>query len=171
MKSAKWPIIQSDDQFNRTISHGKLTLLLDPSYDPEWNRRQWGIMAADWGDLKKGEKVYFHYLTLDDIPDLPPDKWVIRQPEFTLYCVIRDSQIVPLYGTVMVEIIKEGLSSDIIITLQDDVYNRGIVRYADSDQVKDGDEILFHPRNAFRNVIEGKEYYIMEEIDMLAKVI
>ena len=125
-------------------------------------------MESDFEDLKAGEKVYFHYLSLDPKPQLPPDCWIIHYK--MLYCVIRDG-IVMLNDYVFVEIIDAPKPSKIIITEDKKSTTKGIVRYSASDQLVDGDVVLFSELGAFVNEIEGKEYYVMEVQDVLAKVL
>jgi len=170
MKSVKQPIIQSDKTMNDTITYGTLELYIDTSYKPEHHRRQWGTMAADFDKLglKSGEKVYFHYLSLEGSPQLPPDKWLVHPDQ--LYCVIRD-KIEMLNQYLLVDIIEEPQKQSIIIQEKKKSVTRGIVRHTNHPELKDGDTVMFRDIMAFVNEIEGHEYYLMENRDAFCKIV
>lgn len=153
------------------MTHGSLTLIIDPTFRPEHNARQWGIMESDYPqlNLKAGEKVYVHYLAFSRKPQIPPDKWLV--PKQNIYCVIRDNKIVPLNGYIFVNILKERDKAENIVTLDKKSTSHGIVEAADHRQLSPGDEILFKPLGAFENEIEGKSYYVMESEELLAKIV
>lgn len=165
MKSIRRPIVHCDSQFNETISHGSLTLYVDTSYRREHHIRQWGKMVSDFRDLKEGEKIYFHYLSLDREPELPPDKWLMNYE--MIYCVIRDSQIEMCNNYLFVEMIDEVNKPSIIIQETKKSTSKGIVRHSNHSQLNDGDTVLFNDVCAFVNEIEGKEYYVMENSDVV----
>jgi len=172
MKSVKKVIVRSDSLTNDTITHGSLTLYLDASYRPEHNARQWGVVEADFKDLKKGEKVWFHYLSLDE-EDMVGEK-LYRIDYGSIYCVIRDSRIVVLNDYVLVNIIEEETVKTTLIVpdhlKKEKLTMRGIVRATNHPQLIEGDEILFRKLGAFENEIEGTTYYVMESRDLLAKI-
>ena len=166
MKSVKRAIIRADSQTNDTLTHGTLTIWLDTSYHTEEHARQYGIMESDFRDLKKGEKVYFHYLSLDRAPEIPPDKWLIDYE--VIYCVIRDSQIAMCNNYLFVEAEMDIKKKSVIIQLKDEKSTtKGIVRHSSTHLLKDGDQVLFNDVCAFVNEIEGKEYYVMEVQDVV----
>lgn len=174
MKSVRKPIVTSDKKTDDTITHGSLTLYVDTSYRKEHHARQWGYMAADFQDLKKGEKVYWHYLSVLEEPTIPPDKWILDYK--MIYCVIRDEKIVALNDYLFVEIIKEEEIKTVSgIIVPDNLKNKnsatkGKVAYTVSPELASGDTILFTANSAFVNNIEGEDYYIMETQDALAKL-
>lgn len=171
MKAVKKLLVQSDKKMNDTITHGTLTLYVDTSYRPEHHRRQWGIAVDDFKEIKKGDKIYFHYLTLENDPQIPPDIWTVNYE--MCYCVIRDDKVITLNDYLIVEITEEEVKSTIIIPdhlKKKNSTTRGFVKYTHHPQLKYGDEIMFRSIAAFENEIEDKTYYIMEHRDLLVKI-
>ena len=164
MKAVKHPIIQADSKMNDTMAHGSLTLYVDTSYRPEHHRRSHGIMVSDFKDLKKGEKVYFHYLSLVDDPQIPPDKWIVQYE--MLYAVVRDGDVVPLNDYLFVSTVKEKTESS-LITLDKKSTTHGLVKYTNHPDLQKGDEVYFNKICAFENEIEGEVLYVMENRDIL----
>lgn len=171
MESVRHPIVQTDSPLNNTITYGTLTLYLDPTFRREDNARQYGFMGSDFKELglKTGEKVYVHYLSFSMKPQLPPDKWLVDKRQ--IYCVIRDGKIVMLNNYILIDILSDGIKSDIIIMPgKKKLTNRGIVVASNNEQLSPGDEIIFKDIGAFENEIEGKTYYIAQDEDLLAKI-
>jgi co-chaperonin GroES (HSP10) len=164
MESVKHPIVRVAKQYEDEIVYKSLTLYFDPSYNPEKNIRQHGIMEADFKDLRKGEIVYFHYLSVDPSPQLPPNCWLIAYG--MLYCVIRDDKIVMLnkYNLITIEEEKEKSS---LITIGKTSTTQGFIAHTSHKDLKIGDEVLFRPRAAFVNEIENQEFYLVESEDIL----
>lgn len=154
---------------NDTIKYKSLELYIDTSYKPEEHRRQWGIMVSDFEKLglKKGEKVYFHYLTLD-APPLMDDKWVIDYQ--MIYCVVRDNEIIMLHKYNLITIEEDIVPDSTLISIAKKSTTRGFVAYTSHYELKQGDEVLFKPTAAFVNEIEETKYYLVETEDIIAKI-
>ena len=171
MKCVKQPIVTSSTRTEDTITHGTLTLIFDGSYHPEVNARQYAYLVADYEPLglKEGEKVYFHYLTILDKPNIPPDKWLVHPK--VLYCVIRDGEIEMLNDYTLVEIEEEPKASSLLILPKKKSTSTGIVKYTNTPELKEGDRVIFKKTGAFENKIEGVDYYVMDSWHILCKIL
>jgi len=163
MRPVRMPIIKSDERMDKTVTYGSLKLFVDTSYRPEHHRRQWGTVVGDFKDLKDGDKVYFHYLSLVDNPHIPPDKWLV--PYEMIYCIIRD-EVIMLNDYLAVSILQEESNSK-LITLKKKSTNKGVVKYTNHPDLITGDEVYFNKMCAFENEIEGDTVYMMENRDIL----
>jgi co-chaperonin GroES (HSP10) len=147
-------------------------------------------------NLKKGDKVYFHYLTLTD------DQFIDRledgsslyyvYPE-NIYCSINDGKINPVMGTVFIEpyfgddvvdveydkqtikarVTESDIVSEIVKNpkhLQGKVSVIGEPEGFDDSGVREGDIIFYTLNSDFENDIEGNKYYIMRQWDLFAKL-
>jgi len=126
-------------------------------------------------DVRVGDEVYFKYLSL-----LSEENWIPtedgkfwRIPYQDVFCAVRDGDIIPIGGWVLVEPVKEkAVSTFLIDPFKDKVKNEtvGIVRHIGKPRMGMPDmqrivgEAIFFPKDcAFENEIEGTVYYCMEQ--------
>ena len=168
MKSAKFPLIRSSKQTNDELKYKSLTLILDTSYNPEVHARAWGYMVADYKDLKRGDKVYTHYLTFSDANLLGDDVYTTNYQ--MIFCAVRDGEIIMINDYNLIEIVEEKQKDSIIIQNKKISTTRGIIKHSGTSQVKAGDEVIFREIGSYKETIEGTEVYVCETQDLLAKV-
>lgn len=143
-------------------------------------------------DLKAGDKVYFHYNAISEDALIPDQKglWLIDYDR--VFCAVRGGEIImmggrilaePVYDEDIVEIDIEGVKQKAKLTASGLVkeINPGhnLVRARlshmgnpligdDHVPIKPGD-VFFYIKNAdFKNTIEGKDYFVMMQDEILA---
>jgi co-chaperonin GroES (HSP10) len=164
-------------------------------YKPEWHAILHGEVLTPPSktrmdqELILGDKIYFHYLAADEEQIIKhPDsgRRVLRVPEGSVFCIIRDGKIIPYGGHVLAkpiysedikEIEVEGkkimarMSASGLVTSTEVSYvkNSSTVHFiAENDLgVNPGDVVVMdnHSHNEYE--IEGETYHIYEERDML----
>lgn len=168
-------------------------LFLDVSWNPEHHVAICGEVVAlprgEWCKNTRGEKVkqelqigdlaYFNYLTVDKDNLVTDERNVYLVDLEECFCYVRSGEITAVANHVLIEpdMIEEKVGS-IYVGVPKKSEEEGYVRYI-SAPLKDkeelglviGDKVRFHDRNAFLNKIEGNEYYVMRQDDLLGKVI
>lgn len=144
------------------------------------------------------DKVYFHYASLlkeENYMYRDGDgKMVYKIPYTELFCQVREGQIYMLNGNVLVSefydedledvevgdhSIRAKVKSGLVIQIgEKPKYLTGVLRYIGTgigDQTRKtcapGELIMFRPSSEFKNTIEGVEYYVMKQWDIVAKVL
>jgi co-chaperonin GroES (HSP10) len=135
--------------------------------------------------LSVGDKVYFHYLTIknENWLGLLDDRKLFKVPYDQCFCAVRDGQIIMLNKNVLltpyydesyeeIEVanfrVKAKMKGDLAVSVKDEPeYMKGI---------HNGVKVLYRPvldegskRQGFVNNIEGKEYFLMKEWDIVAQ--
>lgn len=155
-----------------------------PSAMHEWSRIK--------PDVEVGDKVYFHYNALREESAIPDSDhlWFIEYQD--VFCTVRNGNIIPIGSRVLVEALYDPNVTEVEIdgiTVKATLTASGIVdqinvkhdlkkgklafigeplrgdKYLD---VKSGDTIYFTKDADFRNTIEGKDYFIMYQDDIIA---
>jgi co-chaperonin GroES (HSP10) len=143
-------------------------------------------------DILVGDKLYFHYNALKE-DNAIPDKsglWVIDYD--TVFCAVRGGQIVMIGGRILAEPIfdndivdidvdgfkhKAKLTSSGLVKELDPGHNMnkaklmhiGKPRIGDPEvDIKVGDVFYYIKNGDFKNTIEGKEYFVMYQDEILA---
>lgn len=143
-------------------------------------------------EVKAGDKVYFHYNSLSEDNMVPghPGLWVVEYD--SVFCSVRNGDIImigsrvlaePVYDDDIIEIEVDGFKHKAKITPSglvkqlDPGYNLNKARMSHIGSpligdpevpVKPGD-IFYYIKNAdFKNNIEGKEYFVMMQDEILA---
>jgi co-chaperonin GroES (HSP10) len=144
-------------------------------------------------EVQVGDKIYFHYNALREdsvIPDLE-GIWVIEY-DF-VFCVVRDGKIIPIGGKVFASPLYDDGVQDIevngtvtkgkisektgLITEINSKHSLKKARLAHIGTPLRGDvpvaikvgDVFYYISNAdFRNTIEGTEYFVMNQEDILA---
>ena len=145
-------------------------------------------------EVKIGDKIYFHYLTLSEPEKTLVATWnnrdvyAVRYDQ--IYCAVRNGEIIPIGGHVLVEPEFESWDDILLPTyetfpdgskqelprdkwIQTRVEPRakdlrGIVRHVgtpptgEEHNLKEGDHILFRRNADFMIKVEGEEYYVMK---------
>ena len=151
-------------------------------------------------DIEEGDKIYFNYNSLLDMDYLKVDNgWQYYHVYAdAVQCYVREGEVFPSFGTLLIEpyygedledieldiddkksMIKGKVSASGLITslVNDPEYLHGIVskvgdfRFLPDDSFAEGDHVLFVKNSDWTNKIEGKEYYIMKEWDVMAKIV
>jgi co-chaperonin GroES (HSP10) len=159
------------------VTESGIKFYKDTTFNPEWGVRIYGTVATAPLDgnceVSEGDKVYFHYFTLqcdeNSVTVDGVDYWSAELDK--VFVKVVDGQIIPVHGWCLIDIgIKEIDHSTIIIPdsvkkKQVDTY--GTLSYAPSGcEVPIGSTVYFRNIYAFKNNIEGKEYYLMNKNDI-----
>jgi len=149
-------------------------------------------------EVLPGDKVYFHYATLlqeENYMYRDADGRMVYKVQYSqLFCRVRDGQIYMLNGNVLVDefydedlenvevgdhSIRAKVKSGLVVQIgEKPKYLTGVLRYIGSpvgEQTRKtcapGELIMFRPSSEFKNTIEGHEYYVMKQWDIVAKVL
>ena len=168
-------------------------LFLDVTWNPEHHVTICGEVVAlprgewckntrgDWikQELQVGDLVYFNYLTVDKENLVTGERDVYLVDLEECFCFVRSGSLAAISNHVLVEpdIIEEKVGS-IYVGVPKKSEEEGYVRHISTPlKNKDelglisGDKVRFHERNSFLNKIEGVEYYVMKQDDLLGKLI
>ena len=153
-------------------------LFLDPSYRPTWHAKIDGIVHAPYrgSDVERGEKLYFHYTCVemdDSLQYVDGDLYLMVPSDLCFFAVSSNGRVRTLNSHIGILPYKEEpkvLSNGLYATSNAiKSEKQGLVIYH-SDKSMVGKKVLFHPRNAFENEIEGQKLYVMQEDDLLAVI-
>jgi len=159
------------------VTESGIKLYKDTTFNPEWGVRIYGTVATTPLDgnceVSEGDKVYFHYFTLqceeNKVTVDGVDYWAAELDK--VFVKVVDGQIIPVHGWCLIDIgVKEIDHSTIIIPdfvkkKQVDTY--GTLSYSPAGcEVPAGSTVYFRNIFAFKNEIEGKEYYLMNKNDI-----
>jgi len=126
-------------------------------------------------DIKEGDKVYFEYQYLHDneYDKVKVDgEYCYAIPYSGVICVVRGSEIIPIGGKILVEPMNEEQRGT-IKTLPVLSENFGKMKYkskpliGDKFNLMEDTIVIFQDMCAFKQTIEGKEYYVMYYWDIL----
>lgn len=134
-------------------------------------------------DIKVGDKAYYHYKSIRNKFDMHVDGYEVLQVRIDdIFCVVRDGEIIPQAGWVMVEPDMESwedLTSEHGIIVSSERKARHLLGYVrhigepwsmDIKEANVGDKIVYEPESDWTVKIEGKDYYMMKQRDILAIV-
>jgi co-chaperonin GroES (HSP10) len=202
-------IVEVGAVLDDTVQYGSLTIHIDPEFKPTEHARIYGVVkAVPKGkcyneetieieqEVMVGDKIYFHYLTTSDETNRIYGNYY-RVPYFWIFCIVRDSRIIPVGGWSLCEQITEQeesfnevqvgnqkisaiLSASGLVT---GIQKKKSERYArlahigkplvgrNILNVNVGDEVIINKNSHFKNKIEGKDYYTVRQDDILGKVL
>jgi len=183
-----------EDRFNTKIGTGVdgSSIILDPTYNPRHhvNIRGTVVSAGNKTSFKAGDIIYFHYnLTATDnyMQNINGQSVFICDNDDLIFCSVKEGVVTMNRNWVMVEPlpdedvaefevekvkIKGKKVGNIIIPGDEKKALMGkLVEIGNTDMdVKVGSTIYFSPDSEFENRIEGKDYYLMRQEDVLACV-
>ncbi len=180
-------------KYNDEVEFSTGKLYLDVTWSPEQHVTICGSVVAlprgEWckntrGDFLKqeleiGDKVYFNYLTVqeDNLVFGEKDIYLVDLEE--CFCFLRGGSLTAISNHVLIEpiLIEEKIGS-IYIGVPTRSEEEGNLRFIgtpvkgqDKLGLINGDTVRFHERNAFLNTIEGIDYYVMKQDDILGKIL
>jgi len=180
-------------KYNDEVEFSTGKLYLDVTWSPEQHVTICGSVVAlprgKWckntrGDFLKQEleiddKVYFNYLTVqeDNLVFGEKDIYLVDLEE--CFCFLRGGSLTAISNHVLIEpiLIEEKIGS-IYIGVPTRSEEEGNLRFIgtpvkgqDKLGLINGDTVRFHERNAFLNTIEGIDYYVMRQEDILGKIL
>lgn len=171
-----------------------IKLYKDTTYQPEWGVSLYGTVETLPLQFKKdfqnegvepgiteGDKAYFHYFTLiyDENRISVDGKDYYMVDYHRIFVVIRDGVIIPVHGWTLIEVDNEftgdKTKGGIIIPQflrRKKVDTYGKLKYISQNQrsigASPGDTVFFQKEFAFENRIEGTDYYVIQENDIMA---
>ena len=170
-------IVRIEKTHEDEMSHGKLTLELDPMFNPTNNVRIYGTVEGigrDEKDLKVGDKVYFHYLVVDD-SHIYDDLYNVDLSR--IFCVVRDEKITMCRDWALFKPVEEK-AKDVQVgnhKIAGTLTQSGLFKSAtpkksatraklcyigQNDLMLQGGEVVYLlPKFEFENKIEGEVYY------------
>lgn len=129
-------------------------------------------------EVKEGDKVYFHYFSICD------NNWMGYHHGIKLYkvmydmiyCIIREGKLIPCNKNVFIEPYYDESYQEIDLghfKTRAKTNETGLVTSVkDEPEVQkgwlNGERVIFRPKRDNIRKIEGKEYYVMKEWDVLA---
>ena len=180
-------------KYNDEVEFSTGKLYLDVTWSPEQHVTICGSVVAlprgKWckntrGDFLKQEleiddKVYFNYLTVqeDNLVFGEKDIYLVDLEE--CFCFLRGGSLTAISNHVLIEpiLIEEKIGS-IYIGVPTRSEEEGNLRFIgtpvkgqDKLGLINGYTVRFHERNAFLNTIEGIDYYVMRQEDILGKIL
>ena len=185
-------LVRCSNPYQGEITVGDFKLFVDPSFQPEWYRkisaevvavprkldtRHYAYRGLELGEIEVGDTIYFHYLGLTKENRLDTeDQDLYAIPYHEIFCKVREGVISALNGWALVEPVEVKSGSAWIGTDSEKISTQeGILRFIGqpkTDQpalnVKAGDRVVFSKNADFINTIEDKEYFVMQQEDLLA---
>ena len=186
--------VKVEKKYQDTIefSNGQ-KLYLDVTWKPEHhvticgevvalpNRKWCKNTAGDYmkQELEMGDKIYFNYLTVDKDNLITGERNVYLLDLEMVFCYVRGKSITAVSNHVLIEPkVNEKKIGSIYVQQPKRSEEEGYVRHIgeplkgkDRVLVSAGDLVRFPERCSFLNVIEGKEFYVMKQEDLLGKLI
>ncbi len=166
-------------------------LYKDITFEPEWHVATCGYVATLPLEFRKdrmndgqpcqvevGDKVYFHYFTLKEDENRVNignrDYFMVDYNR--IYCKVVEDQVLPVHGFNLIEVVeeeKEGSINGIIIPemlrkKKVDTYGKVVLPSSNAYNLFPGDTVFFQSAYAYKDKIEGKEYYIIHYQDIMA---
>lgn len=143
-------------------------------------------------DVRVGDRIYVHFNSLVPHNHIKnhDGRTIYKVPYSSVICAIRNQEIMPIGGYVLVEpsfdegvedigggskgkLSASGLVTEIVTAPK---YLEGIVRHVGSplkceeEIVKPGDKIIYEKNADWLMKIEGKEYFVIRQRDLLAVI-
>ena len=184
-------LVRCSNTYQDEVTVGDTKLLLDTSFRPEWHRkiaaevvavprkldtRHYAYRGLELGEIEAGDTIYFHYFGLMEENRVSADQELYAIPYHEIFCKVSEGVITALNGWVLVEPLVVSGGSDWIQEASEKLSDQeGILRFIGqpkTDQpalnVKAGDRVVFSKNADFINTIEDKEYFVMQQEDLLA---
>ena len=180
-------------KYNDEVEFSTGKLYLDVTWSPEEHVTICGSVVAlprgEWckntrgqflkQELQLDDLVYFNYLTVqeDNLVFGEKDIYLVDLEE--CFCFLRGGVLTAISNHVLIEpiMIEEKIGS-IYVGVPTRSEEEGNLRFIgtpvkgqDKLGLINGDTVRFHERNAFLNTIEGKDYYVMKQDDILGKIL
>jgi len=137
-------------------------------------------------DVQVGDIIYFHYLTTTDETNCIHGNY-FKVPYYWIFCAVRDNAIIPIGSWALCEKIVEEAFNEVEVNgvkiqatlsqsgLVTGVAKKPSVKYARLKHIgkpligvnaldaNAGDVVILEKNSNFVNVIEGKEYYTLQQ--------
>ena len=166
-------LVQVERKYDDEIVVAGKTIYVERAYDnKDWHRVIHGKVV--WSEeLQKDVVVYFHYLqTESPVLDVMEGQGsVYCMDAHMLFCYVVDDQIHMLNDYVLVDIEMATKRSSIIIDPFDrENVKSGVLRAIGKTDLncRVGNRVVMSNHSNFKNEIEGVEYYVMKQDDLLA---
>lgn len=184
--------VRIDKEFEDTIKHKSLQLILNPTYNTFQHVRIFGEVTAipeklntDWkieSEVKVRDRIYFHFHCICKENRIYLNgHHLYKIPYNQIYCAVRDEEIIMIGGHVFVnpemQTEKEIVTGSGVIaqthtkpkTLTGYIQHTGTPLIGEQIIAGQGDKIYYLPESDIKINIEGEEYYRMKQKDIIAK--
>lgn len=144
-------------------------------------------------DVRVGDRVYVHFNSIVPENRIKNDdgRTIYKVAYHNVLCTVRQGNIIPIGGYVLVDPSYDGEVQDIgmgydkakvsasgliIDLVSEPKQQEGIVRYVgsplkgDEEIVKEGDKVIYEKNADWLMKIEGKEYFVIRQRDLLAVI-
>jgi co-chaperonin GroES (HSP10) len=156
------------------VTESGIKFYKDTTFNPEWGVRIYGTVATIPLDGKcevsEGDLVYFHYFTLQYDENRVTvdgiDYWAADVEK--IFVKVVNGEIMPVHDWCLIDIETKEIDHSVIV-IPDSVKKKqvdtyGKLLYAPSNcEIPVGSTVYFRNIYAFKNNIEGKEYYLMNK--------
>lgn len=163
--------------------------------------RQYATLADIAQDVCVGDRIYFHYNTIDEENKytLEDGQKIYKVRYDSIFCTVRNGEITMIAGHILVsdilqhgvveveiegkkvrgKISKHGIVEEISQATEDLEWQtfEGILEHIGPPlkgesvlNIKPGDKVLCSSMSNWKNVINGKEYFVMKQRDIIAKI-
>lgn len=165
-------------------------LYKDTTFEPEWNVHIHGTVATLPLEFRKdvmnegipcevepGDKVYFHYFTLKEDENMVEVEGVkyYAVEYHQIFAKVVNGEIIPVHNYNLIEIVEEEVKHKGLIHIPDslkkkkvDSYGKVVFPARNGHKLHPGDTVYFQSAYAFKNKIEGEDYYVINSQDILA---
>lgn len=146
-------------------------------------------------EIEIDDRIYFHYNTVskENRIETKDGNKVFKVRYDQVFCAVRQGTLIAIGGWVLIEAIWDDQVEEIAgMNVRGKVGKFGLITElhdkpkplegrvacigtpiegeAELD-INKGDKVIFLPLSEFKNTIEGKEYYIMRQKDLIAKIV
>jgi co-chaperonin GroES (HSP10) len=116
-------LVECTGIYNYLKKVGSLELYVDPLYKQGAHKVTTGVVRAipahtpSWlrivPELRVGDKVYFHYNSLDEEALVPDTEGIFTVLYDMIFCCVRDGEIIPIQGKVFMQPVPEPAVQEI----------------------------------------------------------
>lgn len=185
--------VKISKKYNDEVEFSTGKLYLDVTWSPEQHVTICGSVVAlprgEWckntggqslkQELQLDDLVYFNYLTVqeDNLVFGEKDIYLVDLEE--CFCFVRGGSLTAISNHVLIEpLMIEEMVGSIYIGVPTRSEEEGTLRFIgtptkgeDDLGLTNTDVVRFHERNAFLNTIEGIDYYVMKQDDIVGTIL
>ncbi len=166
-------------------------------YDPSCHEPTYITPANIVPEVQNGDRIYFHYNTVTEENRINTNDGskIYKVRYDNVFCAVRNNTIIPIGGYVMVEALWDEETEEIDLKGHEKVRGKvsasglitelhdkpkalqGIIAHIGTPLIGDpdlglvkGDKVYFLKYSEFQNKLEGKNYWVMRQKDVIGKI-